>query len=241
MSIQTQHLALLNRGGFSYYSTIFNGSNTWLARGGDLTGFTDGKEFTLSFWLKMSEDGTNLNGIFSNNTGLIVYRYTNGRIFAYAANSAASQVLLINTIQYSNEVADGWTHVFISVNLAIGAANLYINGVDQKEVGGSIVNDNIDFTTGNYFIGARYANYQKLNGLLCELWFDDVYLDTTAITKFRSAGGAPVSLGNSGQTPTGSTPLVYLKTKVPNFETNSGSGGNFIESGTLIDGGSDKP
>ena len=88
-------------------------------------------------------------------------------------------------------------------------------------------------------IGARASNNaSKLNGANSDfaIW-PGVYVDLSVTANrrlFIDANGKPVDLSKSGgAVATHGTPLVLLKTAVPNFETNSGNGGNFTEVGTL--------
>lgn len=106
----------------------------------------------------------------------------------------------------------------------------------------------MDFTLGDWIIGAIGDSTLKFNGCLAELWFDTTWMDLTVTAnrrKFRSAAGQPVFLGTQGQIPTGSQPLIYcsLPTKglsVASFATNRGSGGGFTITGAL-DIGSSSP
>ncbi len=226
--------------GFLYYPARFNGS-TYLTRGSDLTGAADSKEFSLSVWLKSNEAGT-LRTIISNGTRFYIYGFTAERIYIEGSNAAGTRILYANSP--TNTFTTGaWVHLLLSSNLATGALHLYINGVSQLETTTN-TNDTIDFTTGEFQIGAfssSGSNY--FNGSMSELWFDDSYIDFSDLAnreKF-ALSGHPINLGLNGNLPTGSQPLVYMRSQHPTWITNIGSGGGFIENGALGDGGLDKP
>jgi len=73
---------------------------------------------------------------------------------------------------------------------------------------------------------------------IADFWFDTVYFDLTQssnIKKFRNDDGKPVSLGTTGQLPTGSSPAIFFTGNKDEFVTNQGYGGAFTELGTIED------
>jgi hypothetical protein len=70
-----------------------------------------------------------------------------------------------------------------------------------------------------------------MNGCLAEIYINQA-AEVTDVTKFRTAGGAPVDLGSDGSTPSGSQPIGYFKSIFSSFTVNSGSGGNYTKEGT---------
>ena len=56
--------------------------------------------------------------------------------------------------------------------------------------------------------------------------------------KFIDPNKDPVDLGEAGQFPTGTSPLVFLANPTASWQTNLGTGGNFTENGALTDGSS---
>ncbi len=92
---------------------------------------------------------------------------------------------------------------------------IYINGVlDAGTVSTFGPNTEIiDFVAAvpTWQIG-RNAGGDLANGALAELWLDDVYSNTPTAFVRRAATGVckPISLGATGNLPTGSAPALYL-------------------------------
>jgi hypothetical protein len=229
---------------FTYYSASFTTSQ-YLKTAGDLTGSVDGKAATISFWMKMdaASDDATVYLIFGH-WHLSVRRNSDTRIFIQAQDSGGVDVMTIDTT-ISILKTTGWHHVLVSFDTGTaGRQYIYIDGVDQSHGQFMTVDGITDFVNGQEFvIGARHDYADKYYGLLCEAWFTESWLDITQQSNrelFRTPGGKPADLGADGIVG-GLTPLIYLKTAVPNFENNTGTGGSFTEVGTIVDGGADKP
>jgi hypothetical protein len=111
---------------------------------------------------------------------------------------------------------------------------LYANGTSDLASGSLLTNANIFYADGGGPLVATDADSWMFNGQMCEL-----YLNTTQYlndpTNFAS-GGKPISLGSNGELPTGTAPIVYLRSPYTSFNTNSGTGGNFIIEAPLSQG-----
>ncbi len=226
---------------YLYYSTIFDGSNDYLTRDGDLTGGANSKQGTISVFVKSASDVAD-GGIMGSHDVFSV-RIAGGELFIDAFNASITQIMRLRaTVPIL--VADGWVHILASWDLSdTGKRHVYINGVD---VTNPIIytDDTIAYSSDNWNIGARGDTFGRLDGMLSELYFNNTYLDLSIEAnrlKFRGADGKPVYLGANGELPTGTTPLIYLRNQVPGWHVNLGSGGGFTEHGTLVDGGDDKP
>jgi hypothetical protein len=120
------------------------------------------------------------------------------------------------------------------------ANHLYINDVDDENVL-TFTDDTLDYTGGDWSVGARPSGNLKFDGCLSEFYFaPGQYLDFSLVAnrrKFISPTGKPVQLGLTGSLPTGTAPLMYHHLDdgeaVANFATNRGTGGNFTITGTL--------
>lgn len=229
---------------FNYYSADFDGTNDYLTRGSDLTGIADSGRGLLSVWLKPD---ANNSYILANATPRIrVLLDSTARIQITGQNAANTTVLSIasNTSAVPN---GSWTHVLVSWDLGTaGNRKIYINGSDQTNQTTFTTSETIDYTLTNWAIGSLTNGTAKFNGKMCELYFTSpaAYYDLTVQAnreKFRTAGGLPEDLGADGSTPTGSQPWIYLRSQVPAWHNNQGSGGGFTLNGTLDDGTTDKP
>lgn len=225
----------------------FDGTNDYMTRGADLTGASDSKQFILSAWLRVDGgDGLALI-LFSSDTtgggnpGLFRLRRNNSKdVKLLGYNAAGTEILLIGTLgQFITSTT--WRHFLISIDLSDTAKrHLYVNDSSDINVT-TYTNDTLDFTQGDWVVGATHNNTLKLNGCLAELYFaPGQYLDFSLVSnrrKFISASGKPVHLGTTGALPTGTAPIVYQHLDdleaVANFATNRGTGGDFSITGTL--------
>ncbi len=228
-------------GGFTYYSAVFNGSS-YETRGAELTGNADGQAGTLSFWAKASADGH----IFGNSAIRFRVEIVSSRVKIWGFKSDDTEILRLQT--GSDADWSTWHHLAACWDLnSSGTEKVFVDGVDQTFDVTSTEGQTIDYASGDFRIGTRGDTFGGFTGSLCELWFALTYLDisnSTNLQKFRTVGGHPENLGTTGQTPTGTTPIIYMHNQPggsPNWFTNVGSGGGFTETGTITDGGSDKP
>lgn len=222
----------------------FDGANDYLTRGGNLTGLSDGKEFSLRFLFNPAT--------LSSGTDYVLFETTNGRFsiringttrrLAIQASNAAGTIVLLATPtpQFS---ASNWYDLMLDVDLT-NASNrsVYINDAASAVTWSTYTNDNIDFTDTDFAIGATPAGNLKYDGDLADVWFDDARLAFATEAnrrKFISTTGKPVDLGATGATPTGASPILYLSKRLgesaSDFATNKGTGGGMTITGTLID------
>lgn len=226
-----------------YHATYFDVTPSYITHAGAFTGIVDSKTFTLSFWAKTVAADDQTIEIFAISAataakGLYVYRASNGYLYVQCFNASNTEIW--NASGYTSQflLADGWTHWFISANLATPAVGIYKNAVEHHNNSVGPTNDTINLTTSvNGYIG--WLNNIKAGVRLSEVWFDTSYTATPA--NWRD-GTKPKNLGADGSGPTGSQPIVYLPNAYSTFQTNAGSGGNYtVGAGTLIDSDSDRP
>jgi hypothetical protein len=112
---------------------------------------------------------------------------------------------------------------------------MYINDVSDANVA-TATNDTIAYLTGN----TNWTLANTGNPSNCDI--ADFYLDLVNFTdltnignrrKFISSSLAPMNLGANGQTPTGSSPIVFFSGPSSGWLTNKGTGGMTIASGAL--------
>lgn len=234
---------------FYGYFCDFDGS-TYIRRNGSLTGAADGKTGTISFWLKLDGGDGTLQYIFSGLTAfggavrVHVARFADNTLVIQCTNSSG---LAVTTLQSNVSVtADGLPHHIVATwdNTDANKRRLLIDGVDRLLAAGTNLDQNIDYTLGDWVIGATVSGADRLNGQVGELIFHTVYLDVAIqanLEKFL-IDGRPADLGTTGSNPFGVQPLVYQSIRagesVSAFQTNRGSGGNFSTvTGTPVLGG----
>lgn len=218
----------------------FDGTTTYLLRGGPLTGIADGTTGSFSVWIQINGGDSSgivilniqdLNG--SGIQGLHIDRRINNTFQISAHNSAGTLVLEMDSnSQYKTSPI--WINILASWNLATGATNLYINGVNDNNTV-TVINSAIDYTKTDTSVGANTDGAAKFNGGVSELWFDTSYIDFSQLSNRNKflLNNVPVNLGVDGSTPTGSKPLLYLNNSAASFQNNNGSGGNFSVTGML--------
>jgi hypothetical protein len=211
----------------------FNGTSNWLNNAG-LTSIANSKKGSLSCWIRLDSNADQY--IFTIGSGpkfrmLLV----SGQFQISALNSSNVVILgMHTTLTYSS--GSTWYNILASWDLSTATTNLYINSVSDKTTS-TATNDTINYadTAVNTFIGRANAG-SLFSGALAELWFDPTstidFTNASNRAKFIS-GGFPVNLGSDGSTPTGTAPIVYLKSMASVCGTNSGTGGNFTQNGTF--------
>jgi len=229
-------------GSFEIPLAVFDGTNDRMHRGGDLTGNADSKKVLSSGWFTCATTtgGASNPMIFTTGgSGFRIVEYT-GDLYIQGWNSAGT--LILNMHSTGADIDDGNPHHFmVSVDLATNTKYLYIDGVSRLAGGGTYTNDTIDFTKSDHVVGADTGGTSgsRWNGKIGQLWIapgrDMDLSNGTNRAKFYDSG--PVDLGSTGDAPTGTAPIIFLKNIYSSFNTNSGTGGNFTVTGALTDGG----
>jgi hypothetical protein len=232
-------------GAYDESATSFTGDD-YLTRGADLTGNTDGKKGTISFWAKMpSSSNDSHRYIYSNIGGYIkVIRMNSNTMRVELTDTGGTLRMRLESDTVTINEALGWFHYAASWDLVDpGANHVYINGTEAENVVTFVTDsgdaDLIDYTRSNHYVGTDEDQLFEFNGCLSELYINLAeYVDLSVQAnreKFRSAAGQPISLGADGSTPTGTAPIIYLKNASGTFQNNLGTGGNFSVTGTLTD------
>ncbi len=221
------------------YGTAFDGSSD-LRRGADLTGNADGKTGTISVWFRVKGADTSFLGIFApdfQRFELSRVNDANGNVIRlFATNSVGAGILRIeSTTSYTDRQ---WHHLVSSWDLAVaGTGRMYIDDVNVANVI-TYTNDTIDYTNGNFFIGAAAAGLSKWVGDIAELYINNtIYTDFDLRSNRRLVSNGdlrPVYIGENGENITGTSPIVYYKGN--GDRTNRGTGGGFTENGTIVKG-----
>lgn len=216
----------------------FDGTNDYSNRGANLTGISDGKEGTLSVWVRVDGGNGTRRTIFGTYNGASfgtfqVELQANNTFLVYAETPPVLSVALNISSTTAYTAGTIWRHLLASWKLdTAGARHLYINDVSDLTVT-TFNNATIDYTSGATAIGALPLDGTlKFNGCIAEMWFSPTYIDLSIEAnrrKFINADRKPVDLGDSGQNPTGNIPILFTK----NFATNLGTGGNFTITGSL--------
>lgn len=210
----------------------------YVGNGAGLTGATDSKKFTLIGSVrKTANDSANqviFTGVtaFSTDHRFLLRCNSSNQLQVLGLNAAGTVILDVTTPTDSFQIADGWIHFAISVDLSdSGKRHCLINGA---EVGtwNTYTDDSIDFTVVEWAIGAYPLGTVHFDGVIGRLWFeDDFYVDLSdadnlaLVWDASGETGMPVYLGPSGENITGSPPIVFQAGGT--WDVAFGTGGDF--------------
>jgi len=213
-------------------AVAFDGVNDYLSTTSALTGATDSKQITGSFWVNPDVDSNFENIAHLSNGHFRVLKGSSGNIIRIRADNAAGTEIM--DIRAGSLSINSWTHVIFSFDLTdTGKRHIYFNDVDQSLTVGTYTNDDIDFTAAGNYVGSNDAGSSVYDGDIADLWIDfGTYIDLSVEDnrrKFISNTGQPVYLGETGLRPTGSVPEFFLSGATNNWHINKGTGGGFID------------
>jgi hypothetical protein len=222
-----------------------NGSSQYVHRGTVLSGATDTSEGTISFWTKVMDDNDTFFRIYLagtrtsdgsecwiSNAGsvLVDHQKTAVNLDKQNGNNICSarsntQILADST----------WHHMLISWKT--NNIRWYLDGAGDGSFTSVPASGLIPYSQMNtwdvgFFSGSPDSYF---NVEMSEVWFDTVWTDLTVQAtreRWRTAAGKPADLGNSGQIPTGSQPIIYLSGDKDTFANNKGYGGSFSNIGS---------
>lgn len=227
----------VSAGSFTAQTAVFDGTNDSMSSASAPTGIADSKTFTFSDWVRFDGANATEQALFSIYEGgslrFEIYKWTDNKIYVYGKNQGNTVILDFNG---GTAITAGstWYHIYICADTATAANNkIYINGVAETVTITTRTDDTLDLAaSGPYLVGARTSGQARLFAAQAELWFEDSWLD--APNSFRS-GGRPVSLGATGNTPTGSAPVYYfsLNGSGDSWAVSSAGNGNMTVTGTL--------
>lgn len=214
----------------------FDGSTTYLTRGGDLTGNGDSKVVGGGFWFRRTGGTGATRVIYSNTSDRFQISFnTANRLRFLGRNTSGTTILDLNA---NTQITDtNWHHVIFSFDMA-NAANRYVYIDDAQETLNvtTYTDANIDFTRTNHAVGATTTGANKYNGDLAELSLDiGTYTDVSieAIRRyFITADLKPVE---SSSICSGASICLYGD--IASWHTNKGVGGGLTKNGTLGDAG----
>lgn len=221
-------------GGYPANAVYLNGS-TYLYKSGALSGVSDSKTFTLSFWERAASATATMRVLSFGNTTFTVSLSTSGLLII---GERSGTVTLRLSYNLSDVVSDMlYYHFAVSVDLSdTNKRHLIVNNVDETAGGnttwGTYDNFAINFSTASFVsVGANYGGGTPTShfiGDLAEVFFDTQYRDISTAAELRRF-----------ITPTNITPRrpeqgdIWLSGNTADWHTNKGAGGGFIEVGTL--------
>ncbi len=224
-------------GDFPVLAIAFDGSTDYLLRGGGLTGAADTIYGIVSVWIKPGGNGV-LGYIIRNTGGKHGSHRLDTNVFQFQMIDASSNIRVrINSSAIL--AASGWTHVLASWKGGT-ETHLYVNDIEDNTQLDSVATAT-DNTVADWSIGGNTAGAGKYAGDMAELWYDhsqatfDAFGDFSVEAnrrKFIDVSGFPVDLED-----TGAQPILHLSVRpgdsAGDFVTNRGTGGNFVDQGSI--------
>lgn len=209
----------------------FDGTADYLARGADLTGNADSKVYLFSAWLRFGAEGSAEFIVANTGNSWAVSKIGANNLRIRLENAAGAAIITHDTTTTYTAGAT-WYHMLASgdLNQASSKSLIYVNDVSVGGAPAPYSNDTIDYTVTNWSVGALTGGANFFTGAIAELYIANEYLDISVEANRRyyiSAGGRPVGLGISGNIPTGTSAIVYMRTRANNAGINSGTGGDF--------------
>lgn len=217
-------------------STRFDGTSDSLNKSSDLSGNSNGKTFTFSFWVNPTQDTNTDKRIYhTSGSWRNEIRYGNdGGLFVVLFNNESSGGTVFEIQSPNIKLAmGGWNHVLISADLTdANKRHLYIND-NEATPGWSYVNNTIDWTRSTHAIGDDLtASTGNFHGDLAHFFLDYTYRDFSVESNRRtfidSAFGS-----TSVSTLSALNPIIYLPmTTGYSVGENEGTGGDFSAVGS---------
>ena len=226
-------VAQSNRGPQQYNSaaSTFDGSADYLSLP-NVSGMSNSKTLNVSFNFKMETPST--GNIFSlyNSGGVktleVRIDFFGGNWRLSLGGRSSSSEILFATIGLRDYPNNKWQNYSISLDMANTSNRLvYIDGVDYTSQVTWSTYSNAEFNlNGKSEVMRESSSY--VGGELSDLWFNTSYIDLSSDNPFYDTEtNKPKFLGESGELPTGSNPLIYLPLKASDAGNNLGTGGDF--------------
>jgi hypothetical protein len=217
-----------------------DGSNDSLTRASNLTGASDGKTFTASFWIWIDAYVSNAAIFEFNASGSLRFSVTlnaSNQIAVGARDSTNTSILNANVTSPSPIALRTWNHVLISCDMANSSNRaIYINDVAATVNWGTYTNAQIAFSQATALgVGSTSGGSDKFDGRLAAAFLDYTYRDLSNSANRRLFITADRKPSN---TIPGTAAILYLPLSNPASPgANAGTGGNLTLTGTVARSG----
>lgn len=233
--------SLVMAGSNAPQAVVLDGAS-YLTRGAGFTSAADSNAFTLAAVVRLHSLAN--AQIFSSATaaggGTLRFRLeiSSSRFKFVGVNSGGTTVL--DVTNSANLEIGRWYTVLCSCRLdSVLNRHLYVNDASSLTVVTYTTGQTMDFTVGDWSVGAAPDGSAPFSGDVARLWWNHgtfLALSTESNRRlFFSASNQPVDLGATGSVPTGTAPRLYLNdSDVATWHENKGTGGGMtISAGTL--------
>jgi len=210
--------------------TEFDGVTDYLSRSSDLVGNVDSKTFTFSCWVYRASTFIRIFNIGNGGTTARRFSVFGGEVPQIIAEDLNSNVVL--SVSGGILPLNTWTSLIASCDLAdTNKRHFYVNDISISATWTTYSNVLIDFSQADaIYVGAEDTTPDG-KGRLSNLYLDYTYRDLSIEANrrlFYSADGKPTA------TLKALNPILYLPMKdASTAHINEGTGGNFVQNGTL--------
>jgi hypothetical protein len=219
---------------FAANAVEFDAASERLVKSTPISGASDSKRITGSFWIYHTSIGQNrrifetIQNVSGGVLSIVLKTAGNNRIDIIGQNAAGTNILNIESSV--GLVMNRWNHVLFSFDMSNSARrHIYINGESALGTVTTWTDDLFDFTVDEVLVGGAASPLRP--AYLSEFWLDiGTYIDISVEynrRKFIDAAGNPMILGTNGSVPTGSVPDIYLTGDTASWHLNKGAGGDF--------------
>lgn len=219
------------------FGAEFDGSASFMTRGGDLTNNADGRFGILSVWAYLTDAAVTMRMIDTANSRFAIQHSATHEIIISGVSPSAVGVLTLQTTNIAPHFQ--YVHLLASWNMTTGAAKFYMNDVDETNLVLMTTGNDIDYTDTEHYFGRSAFPIFHLDGAISEFYLNTAeYIDLSIEAnrrKFISAQGKPVFMGANGSAPTGNQPIIYFNKRYNEFQINNGYGGDYGVTGSLED------
>ena len=217
-----------------------SGANYW-SRGGDLTGVSDGKAAWGQGWIKIPSlgGGGYVWGSALNRQRMQILSANNRFRFLFRAPDNSDVVDFQSATSLSAGVLYHFAWWFDVTGGNNANCGFWLDGVDDTGTIATFVDTAVDWTTGDWGVGARADGANTIDAELAAVgfWFESFDVGANINKLYR--GGGQVDLGASGELPSGTAAALLINTDASDLNTkgsNLGTGGSGSVTGTLTAG-----
>lgn len=230
-------------------ASLYDGTTDFKFRGEVLTGIADDKEGLLNLWFRVdaaASQGQRIIDFWNPASGgrnvlqLLFIPFQGGILQLSVLSSTGLGILnSVRTVTTFNAPAE-YANLLMSWNAATATVQLYVDDVSDLASGSNVGNFAAGYGGADELaIGSDRTGALKYEGALADVYFTTEFLDLTVTAnrrKFIDDAGNPVFLGDTGELPTGTAALIYLRGNQADQGINSGTGGDFVSQATQVPG-----
>lgn len=209
--------------------TDYDGINDYGSRS-TLENEQDGDKGIASFWYRC-DGNTGVTSYFLSNSGgpkFTIRHLSTDKVAIYARRPADATYVLRIRVDTVISPSPAYNHFLFGWDLSVPVAYAYLNDVSNLATVTLTIGETIDYTNGVWGFAAS-GGAGKITGSLSQFFcaFGEVLDFSVAANRrfFIDSNGYPVPLGDHGELPTGSQPILYAPNGNP--VENRGYGGNF--------------